>query len=144
MRVGAGRVDGLAALSSDVLALGDASFGTIEVSGSGADQSNDPVGQQGDYAPVRLHAGYEPITTVPGVSFQVTVPYVVVPPGGSASVRVQLRISNPAALRKTPDPTVVAGRGPSVPGRGVRPGDVHRRPRRCACPSTRHRSRCHD
>jgi hypothetical protein len=55
---------------------------------------------------VRLQARYEPITAVPGVSFQVTTPYVVLPPGGSASVRVQLRIVNPAALRKTPDPTV--------------------------------------
>jgi hypothetical protein len=56
--------------------------------------------------PVRLHAAYEPITAVPGVSFQVTTPHVVLPAGGSASVGVQLRIANPAALRKTPDPSM--------------------------------------
>jgi hypothetical protein len=45
------------------------------------------------------------------VSFQVTTPYVVLPPGGSASVGVQMRIPNPAALRKTPDPTVKLDEG---------------------------------
>ncbi|MCP2203972.1 Subtilase family protein [Lentzea flava] len=105
MRVGAGRVDGLAALSADVLALGDASFGTVEVGGPLLDGRTVRVVNKGS-APVRLHARYEPITSVPGVSFQVTPPYVVVPAGGSSPVNVQLRISNPAALRKTPDPTV--------------------------------------
>lgn len=110
MRVGAGRVDGLAALSSDVLALGDASFGTIEVSGPVLTSRKIQLVNKGSRT-VRLHAGYEPITSVPGVSFQVTAPYIVLPPGGSASVPVQLRISNPAALRKTPDPTVALDEG---------------------------------
>ncbi|NKE56219.1 S8 family serine peptidase [Lentzea sp. PSKA42] len=105
MRVGAGRVDGLAALSTDVLALGDASFGTVEVIAPLLNNRTIRLLNKGTNI-VRLQARYEPITAVPGVSFQVTTPYVVLPPGGSASVRVQLRIVNPAALRKTPDPTV--------------------------------------
>ncbi|MET9230884.1 S8 family serine peptidase [Lentzea sp. NPDC003310] len=110
MRVGAGRVDGLAALSSDVLALGDASFGTVEVGGPVLTSRTLTLVNKGSQT-VRLRAGYEPITSVPGVSFRAAVPYVVLPPGGSASVPVQLRIANPAALRKTPDPTVSLDEG---------------------------------
>ncbi|MET8756291.1 S8 family serine peptidase [Lentzea sp. NPDC004782] len=105
MRVGAGRVDGLAALSADVLALGDASFGAVEVGGPVLTGRTIRLVNKGN-ALVQLKARYEPITSVPGVSFQVAAPYVVVPPNGSASVTVQLRIPNPAALRKTPDPAV--------------------------------------
>lgn len=105
MRVGAGRVDGLAALSADVLALGDASFGTVEAIAPSLNNRTIRLFNKGT-TPVRLHAHYEPITSVPGVSFQVIPPYVALPPGGSAPVTVQLRISNPAALRKAPDPTV--------------------------------------
>ncbi|WP_196777705.1 S8 family peptidase [Lentzea aerocolonigenes] len=110
MRVGAGRVDGLAALSADVLAVGDASFGTVEVSGPLLNNRTIRLLNKGTTS-VRLHAQYEPITSVPGVSFQVTAPHVVLPPGGSASVGVQMRIPNPAALRKTPDPTVKLDEG---------------------------------
>ncbi|WP_330271390.1 S8 family serine peptidase [Lentzea sp. NBC_00516] len=110
MRVGAGRVDGLAALSSDVLALGDASFGTVEAAGPVLTSRTIRLVNKGSQS-VRLQARFEPITTVPGVSFQVIAPYVALPPGGSASVPVQLRISNPAALRKTPDPTVALDEG---------------------------------
>ncbi|MFD5828033.1 S8 family serine peptidase [Lentzea sp. NPDC060358] len=105
MRVGSGRVDGLAALSADVLALGDASFGTVEAGGPVVtDREVRLVNKSAE--PVYLHARYEPITSVPGVAFQVTKPEVVVPAGGSAAVTVRLRIPRPAALRKTPDPTV--------------------------------------
>jgi subtilisin family serine protease len=110
MRVGSGRVDGLAALSTDVLALGDASFGTVEVSAPLLNDRTIRLVNKGTKT-VRLNARYEPITAVPGVSFQVTAPYVVLPPGGSASVTVQLRIANPSALRKTPDPTVSLDEG---------------------------------
>jgi subtilisin family serine protease len=105
MRVGTGRVDGLAALSADVLALGDASFGTVEVGGPVLTGRTIRLVNKGKTL-VQLKARYEPITSVPGVSFQVIPPYVVVPPNGSASVTVQLRILNPAALRKTSDPAV--------------------------------------
>ncbi|MFJ5987337.1 S8 family serine peptidase [Lentzea sp. NPDC092896] len=110
MRVGAGRVDGLAALSSDVLALGDASFGTVEAAGPVLLSRTIRLVNKGSQT-VRLNARFDPITAVPGVSFQVITPYVSLPPGGSASVPVQLRISNPAALRKTPDPTVALDEG---------------------------------
>ncbi len=105
MRVGAGRVDGLAALSTDVLALGDASFGTVEVSGPLLNNRTIRLLNKGTTS-VRLQARYEPITSVPGVSFLIATPHVALPPGGSAYVNVQMRISNPAALRKSPDPTV--------------------------------------
>ncbi|HUQ57100.1 S8 family serine peptidase [Lentzea sp.] len=105
MRVGAGRVDGLAALSSDVLALGDASFGTVEAGGPVVTDRTIQLVNKGTDT-VYLHARYEPITLVPGVSFQVTKPEVVVPAGGSTSVTVRLRIPRPAALRKTADPTI--------------------------------------
>ncbi|MGZ3141145.1 S8 family serine peptidase [Lentzea chajnantorensis] len=104
MRVGSGRVDGLAALGADVLVLGDASFGTVEVDGPVQATRTLRVVNKGT-EPVRLNPFYEPITKVPGVAFSVS-PFVVVPAGGSAPVRVQLRITNPAALRKTPDPSV--------------------------------------
>ncbi|MFC3898814.1 S8 family serine peptidase [Lentzea rhizosphaerae] len=110
MRVGSGRVDGLAALSTDVLALGDASFGTVEVSAPLLNNRTIRLLNKGTKT-VRLNAHYEPLTAVPGVSFQVTAPYVVLPPGGSASVTVQLRIANPSALRKNPDPTVSLDEG---------------------------------
>ncbi|SDO88253.1 S8 family peptidase [Lentzea jiangxiensis] len=105
MRVGAGRVDGPAALSTDVLALGDASFGTVEVGDQVVTSRTIRLVNKSSRL-VTLKPRYEPITTVPGVSFQVGPPLVVLPPGGSAPVPVQLRISGPAALRKTPDPTV--------------------------------------
>lgn len=110
MRVGSGRVDGLAALSTDVLAVGDASFGTVEVSAPMLNSRTIRLSNKGTKT-VRLHASYQPITAVPGVSFQVTSPHVVLPPGRSASVTVQLRIANPAALRKAPDPTVSLDNG---------------------------------
>lgn len=110
MRVGAGRVDGLAALSADVLVLGDASFGTVEAGGATRMSRTLELVNKGSQT-VRLRTGYEPITSVPGVSFHVTEPSVVLRPGGSASVTVQLRISNTRALRKTPDPTVSLDEG---------------------------------
>ncbi|RAS60166.1 subtilisin family serine protease [Lentzea atacamensis] len=110
MRVGAGRVDGLAALSADVLAVGDASFGTVEVGGPLLNHRTIRLLNKGT-TPVRLRAQYEPITSVPGVSFRVTPPHLALPPGGSTLVSVQLWISNPSALRKTPDPTVALGEG---------------------------------
>ncbi|WP_305885182.1 S8 family serine peptidase [Lentzea sp. HUAS12] len=110
MRVGAGRVDGLAALSADVLVLGDASFGTVEAAGPTSVRRELRLVNKGSQT-VRLNAGYEPITTVPGVSVQVVKPYVVLRPGGSESVPVKVRISNPSALRKTPDPTVSLDEG---------------------------------
>lgn len=105
MRVGSGRVDGLAALSADVLALGDASFGTVEVREQTVISRDITLVNKGT-APVLLHARYEPITSVPGVTVQVTKPRVLVPAGGSATVPVRLRAVRPGELRKAADPTV--------------------------------------
>ncbi|MGI5503376.1 S8 family serine peptidase [Lentzea sp. CA-135723] len=105
MRVGAGRVDGLAALQSDVLVLGDAAFGTVEAAGPTSISKSLRLVNKGAQT-VSLTARYEPITSVPGVTFKVVTPQVTLRPGATASVPVQVRISDPGALRKTPDPTV--------------------------------------
>ncbi|GLY52109.1 S8 family serine peptidase [Lentzea sp. NBRC 102530] len=110
MRVGAGRVDGLAALKSDVLVLGDASFGTVEAAGPVSLSRTLRLVNKGTQT-VSLNTRYEPITTVPGVSFRVVVPQVTLRPGASASVPVQVRITDPAALRKAADPTVSLDEG---------------------------------
>ncbi|WP_154697261.1 S8 family peptidase [Lentzea guizhouensis] len=104
MRVGSGRVDALAALSADVLVLGDASFGTVEADGPVLATRTLRVVNKGAVT-VPLRVAYEPVTALPGVTFSVT-PNVVVPAGGSVPVQVRLRISDPAALRKVADPTV--------------------------------------
>ncbi len=105
MRVGSGRVDGLAALGADVLVLGDASFGTVEAGGPVLTTRTLRVVNKGAVT-VPLRVAYEPVTSLPGVTFSVTPPHVVVPAGGSVPVQVRLRIPDPAALRKVADPTV--------------------------------------
>ncbi|WP_053734925.1 S8 family serine peptidase [Nocardia sp. NRRL S-836] len=105
MRVGSGRVDGLAALGADVLALGDASFGTVEAGGPVQLTRTLRVVNKGAVA-VPLRVAYEPVTSLPGVTFSVTPNVLVVPSGGTVPVQVRLRIPDPAALRKVADPTV--------------------------------------
>lgn len=114
MRVGSGRIDAAAALASSVLA-GNAdqpgavsvTFGTVEV----------PPGQplvrrqrvrvrDTGLFPAGFAVGYEPVTRVPGVRIDVAPPQVTVAPGVDAFVEVTLRIDDPAALRRTADPTL--------------------------------------
>ncbi|MGO1050237.1 S8 family serine peptidase [Crossiella sp. CA198] len=112
MRVGAGRVDAHYALNADILAMAEsphgevgASFGTIEVDRPLLRYHTIKLVNKGTKT-VRLTGGYEPITTVPGVTFRLTEPVLVLQPGDTASTQVELRINDHTKLRKTPDPTV--------------------------------------
>ncbi|MFD8491780.1 S8 family serine peptidase [Amycolatopsis sp. NPDC059657] len=112
MRAGAGRVDALSALNTEVLAMAASpsgevgvSFGTVEAAGPvSLDRTIKLVNKSAKT--VRLSGGFTPITTVPGVTFRLTESYLVIPPGKTAETRLRLQIANPAQLRKTADPTV--------------------------------------
>ncbi|GLZ32828.1 peptidase S8 [Lentzea sp. NBRC 105346] len=117
MRVGAGRVDALSAVGADVLAFAQdtpgtvgLSFGTVEAGGPVLSFKTIRLVNK-SAAMVRLTARYEPITSVPGVAYQVPAPYIVVPPGGTARVPVLLHVLNPSELRKVADPTVDLAKG---------------------------------
>ncbi|GGP47097.1 S8 family peptidase [Saccharothrix coeruleofusca] len=111
-RVGSGRVDGKAALDNQVLAYVQddpgavsASFGVVEVSGKVALSKTIKVVNKStkwvDYA-----VGYEALTTIPGVRYELSANTVRLSPRGVAKVKVTLKIDNPSELRKTVDPTV--------------------------------------
>lgn len=111
-RVGAGRVDARAALGTELLAMvaddpGHVSvdFGVVEVAGPTTLSRTIEVVNKGDAA-ARLAAEYQPITTVPGVTYELSAGSVEVAPGQTASLTVTLRIVDPVALRKTADPTI--------------------------------------
>jgi subtilisin family serine protease len=111
-RVGAGRIDADAALRNLVVAFNASDHGAVSVS----------------YGPVEITAattltktvtvenkslnnanftvGYNAITSVPGVSFQVTPAAITLGPAASTTVTVKLVVTNPAALTKTRDATV--------------------------------------
>ncbi|NIH84952.1 S8 family serine peptidase [Amycolatopsis granulosa] len=110
-RAGAGRVDTQAALTDDVLAYSrddrgavSVTFGTVEAGGPTTLTKTIQVVNKGD-RPARYSVAYEGITTLPGVQYQLSDKSVQLRPHGTASVRVTLRITDPAALRKVIDPT---------------------------------------
>ncbi|OLT23025.1 hypothetical protein BJF78_32465 [Pseudonocardia sp. CNS-139] len=116
MRVGAGRVDARAALATSLLAANAADPGAVSVTfGSVEVPPGEPyrrreqvrVTNLGD-APAALGVAYRPITEVPGVRVEVSPSHVDVRPGTDAFVDVTLRIDDPAALRRTMDPTLQA------------------------------------
>ena len=111
-RVGAGRADAKAALDNQVLAMVQddpgqvsANFGVVEVSGPTTLTKTIKVLNKGP-TPARYSAAYEPITTIPGVSYQLSTAQVGVDPGDTERFTVTMRIDDPAALRKTADPTI--------------------------------------
>jgi subtilisin family serine protease len=111
-RVGAGRVDAAAAVGTQVLAMAEDKHGAVSVN-FGVVQAARPltltkvinVVNKGRTA-IRYTAAYQPITTVPGVGYELSTGSLVVPPGGVARLTVRLRIDDPSALRKTADPTI--------------------------------------
>ncbi|GLZ35464.1 peptidase S8 [Lentzea sp. NBRC 105346] len=112
-RVGAGRIDGKAALDNQVLAFVQddpsyvsASFGVVEVSKPVSLTKTIKVENKSTKW-VDYNVGYEALTTIPGVSYQLSTNTVRLSPKGIARVQVTLKIDNPAALRKTIDPTMV-------------------------------------
>ncbi|MEV0680365.1 S8 family serine peptidase [Actinosynnema sp. NPDC050436] len=113
-RVGAGRIDGKAALDNQVLAYVQddpgavsASFGVVEVAKPVALSKTIKVVNKStkwvDYA-----VNYEALTTIPGVKYELSQSTVRLSPRGIAKVKVTLKIDDPKALRKTVDPTVEA------------------------------------
>ncbi|WP_433264243.1 S8 family serine peptidase [Actinosynnema sp. CS-041913] len=113
-RVGAGRIDGRAALDNQVLAYVQddpgavsASFGVVEVSRPVALTKTVKVVNKStkwvDYT-----VNYEELTSIPGVRYELSQSTVRLSPRGVAKVKVTLKIDNPAELRKTVDPTVQA------------------------------------
>jgi hypothetical protein len=111
-RVGAGRVDAKAALDNQVLAMVEdnpgqvsANFGVVEVSGPTTLTKTIKVLNKGPAA-AAYSAAYEPITTIPGVSYQLSTGQVSVDPGDTERFTVTMRIEDPATLRKVADPTI--------------------------------------
>jgi subtilisin family serine protease len=111
-RVGAGRIDAKAALDTSALAYVQDDPGTVSV-GFGTVEAGKPVSltktikvvNKGS-GPVNYHVAYEAIDQLPGVQYQLSTSSVRLPPHGIALVRVTLKITDPAALRKVLDPTM--------------------------------------
>ncbi|MGH3621244.1 MAG: S8 family serine peptidase [Sciscionella sp.] len=111
-RVGAGRADALAALSNQVLAMDasdpgavSVSFGTVEAAGPVSKTKTVKLVNKGNKA-VRFNASYRAITTLPGVTYQLSNRAISLPAGKTATVKLTLRIDNPGALRKLIDPSM--------------------------------------
>lgn len=113
-RVGAGRIDAKAALDNVVLAMVrddpgsvSVSFGAVEASGPVSLTKTVKVVNKGSER-VDFDVAYEPITETPGVRYEVSGGSLQVGPQDTATVGVTLKIDDPAALRKTIDPSVAA------------------------------------
>ncbi|RKT52245.1 S8 family serine peptidase [Saccharothrix australiensis] len=111
MRVGAGRVDAAAAVAADLLAMVRDNPGSVGVSFGPVAAAHPTwrtktvrVVNKGD-EPRTLTASYRAATAVPGTEVEVWPRVVQVPAGGTADVRVTLRVL-PWELRKVADPTV--------------------------------------
>jgi subtilisin family serine protease len=113
-RVGAGRVNAKAAVENQVLAYVQddpgavsASFGTVEVAQPVSRTKTIKVVNKStnwvDYT-----VGYEALTQIPGVRYDLSATTVRLSPRGVARITVTLKIDDPAALRKTVDPTIEA------------------------------------
>ena len=82
-----------------------ANFGVVEVSGPTTLTKTIKVLNKGPAA-AAYSAAYEPITTIPGVSYQLSTGQVSVDPGDTERFTVTMRIEDPATLRKVADPTI--------------------------------------
>lgn len=111
-RVGAGRVDAAAAVGNQVLAMVpddpgqvSADFGVVEAAGPVTLSKTITVVNKGAAA-ARYAVAYQPVTTMPGVSYHLSSGSVDIAPRGVAALTVTLRIDDPSALRRTADPTI--------------------------------------
>jgi hypothetical protein len=111
MRVGAGRVDALDAVGVDLLAMVaddpdtvGVTFGPVEAASPLTLRKTVEVVNK-SARPRTARVSYQAATTVPGATFDVWPPVLVVPPGGTTSVDVELTVT-PEELRKVADPTV--------------------------------------
>ncbi|WP_447003897.1 S8 family serine peptidase [Saccharothrix isguenensis] len=113
-RVGAGRVNAKAAVENQVLAYVQddpgavsASFGTVEVAQPVSRTKTIKVVNKST-SWVDYTVGYEALTQIPGVRYDLSTSTVRLSPRGVARITVTLKIDDPAALRKTADPTIEA------------------------------------
>lgn len=126
-RVGAGRIDALDALNTNVLAyvtdapgVVSASFGVIEATNNITTLTRTiRVANKGTTAQT-FGVAYEPATVQPGVSYSLNKRSVTVGPGGSTTVVVTITV-NRAQLRKTLDPTMTATQEDTLLGFGELP-----------------------
>ncbi|MFJ4675973.1 S8 family serine peptidase [Kitasatospora sp. NPDC088783] len=109
-RTGSGRVRVDAAVRTPVLAYGaqtdgavGVSFGTVEATGAATATRAVTVRNLGD-RPLAYATGYAPATALPGASFGISPARVDLPPHGSATVTVTLRLG--PDLGRAPDPTL--------------------------------------
>lgn len=112
VRAGAGRIQAQRALDTDVLAWNSddpgtvsVSFGPVEVAGPTTLTEHLTVQNTGGSS-ATYTTGYDPITSVPGVTYTVSPASVPLAPGASATVTVTLSAPDPSALTKTVDPTL--------------------------------------
>ncbi len=111
-RVGAGRVDAAAAVTNQVLAMVQddpgqisADFGGVQAAGPVNLSKTIKLVNKGP-AHARYTATYQPLTVMPGASYQLSSPSVDIVPGGVGALTVTLRIADPSTLRRTADPTI--------------------------------------
>ncbi|ASO22369.1 subtilisin family serine protease [Actinoalloteichus hoggarensis] len=116
-RVGSGRVDALAALDNQVLAMVEddpgqvsVSYGTVEVDGPIAQTKTIKLINKG-VRRTTMSVAYQPATEIPGVSYELDRETVTLSPRGVARVTVTLTITDPTALRKTADATLEKEQG---------------------------------
>ncbi len=109
-RTGSGRARVDAAVRTPVLAYGaqtdgavGVSFGVVEATGAATATREVTVRNLGD-RPLAYATGYAPATALPGASFGISPARVDLPPHGSATVTVTLRLG--PDLGRAPDPTL--------------------------------------
>jgi subtilisin family serine protease len=111
-RVGAGRIDAQAALGNSVLAFVEnnpgavsVSFGPVAVTGPTALSKTVKVENKGTVT-ATYSLAYQSVTSVPGVTYQVSPGTLSIGAGASGKFTVTLKVTNPALLSKTHDATV--------------------------------------
>jgi subtilisin family serine protease len=111
-RVGAGRVDALAAVSTNVLAAAQhanapvsVGFGVVEVTDKTVTLTRKVTVVNKGSSPATYAVEYEPVTDMPGVEFSVDLPAVALPANGSATLKVTM-LATRDAMRKVADPTI--------------------------------------
>jgi len=110
-RVGAGRVDALAAVDNQVIAFDNdlpntvsIGFGVVEVSKNLSLSKTINVVNKGS-GTATYSVAYQPITNMPGVSYSLNKSTVTIPGNSSTKIKVTVAF-NRDALRKKIDPTV--------------------------------------
>ncbi|WP_157876140.1 S8 family serine peptidase, partial [Streptacidiphilus griseoplanus] len=119
-RAGAGRVRADLAVRTPVIAYAagpdvpegavGVSYGDVPAGGPLTLTREVEVRNLGD-RPVAYRTGYRAATEVAGASYTVEPAEVTVPAGGATRLRITLRVPDPAALGRGPDPTIAARQG---------------------------------